>query len=128
MSAIYKVDISNNRCDEICRIPFFVWKIEANNDDIYILLNDKILTVGKGNTKPYVLYNVKDGLNDMILSPWGMLVATDKNILRLNSRGEQTMFYNNGAKQIWVDGNEFYFLSLEGDLLYFENGSDCLTN
>lgn len=128
MSAIYKVDISNGKCDEICRIPFFIWKIEANNDDIYILLNDKILTIGKGNTKPYVLYNVKDGLNDMILSPWGMLVATDKNILRLNSKGEQTLFYNNGAKQIWVDGNEFYFLSLEGDLLYFENGSDCLTN
>lgn len=64
----------------------------------------------------------------MILSPWGMLVATDKNILMLNSNGEQTLFYNNGAKQIWVDGNEFYFLSLEGDLLYFENGSDCLTN
>lgn len=128
ISAVYKVDISNSKCDEICRIPFFVWKIEANNDDIYILLNDKILTVGKGNTKPYVLYNVKDGLNDMIFSPWGMLVATDKNILRLNSKGEQTLFYNNGAKQIWVDGNEFYFLSLEGDLLYFENGSDCLTN
>lgn len=128
MSAIYKVDISNKKYDEICRIPFLVWKLEANNDDIYILFNDKILTIGKGNTKPYVLYNVKDGLNDMILSPWGMLVATDKNILRLNSKGEQTLFYNNGAKQIWVDGNEVYFLSLDGDLLYFENGSDCLTN
>ncbi|OKZ19320.1 MAG: hypothetical protein BHV77_12290 [Bacteroides sp. 43_108] len=128
ISAIYKVDIVNRKYDEICRIPFYVWKLEANNDDIYILLNNKILTIGDGNTKPCVLYNVTDGLNDMILSPWGMLVATDSNILRLNSKGEQTVFYENGAKQIWVDGNEVYFLSLEGDLLYFEDGNDCLTN
>ena len=126
ISAIYKVDVVNQKCDEICRIPLSVWKIEAYNDDIYALLGNRILSIGSQGTKPCVLYNVVDGLNDMVLSPWGMLVATNNSIFRLNSIGEKTIFYKDGAKQIWIDGNEVYFLSLKGDLLYFEDGSNYL--
>ena len=65
-------------------------------------------------------------INDLVFSPWGLLLATDTEVVRIISPTQTETFYPYGAYRVWVDGKEVYLLDSECNLLYMEDGAAYL--
>lgn len=127
ISSIFKINAVNRTYNEIARLPAFVWKVESNGTEAFVMIDNTILILDNNET-PHMFYKSDDYINDVVLSPWGILIATDKEIMRIKSAKECETFYPITAKHIWCDGNEVYIQSKEGDLLYMKDGADYITN
>lgn len=127
ISSIFKINAVNRTYNEIARLPEFVWKVESNGTEAFVMIDNTILVLDNNET-PHMFYKSDDYINDVTLSPWGILIATDKEIIRIKSAKECETFYTIAAKHIWCDGNEVYIQSKAGDLLYMEDGTDYITN
>lgn len=127
ISSIYKVDVVKHLYDEIVRLPDFVWKIESNGKQAFVMIDNSIFVLSRRGM-PHMFYKSDDYINDVVLSPWGILIATDKEIIRVTSANDCETFYPITAKHLWCDGYEVYIQSEKGDLLYMENGADYITN
>lgn len=127
ISSIFKVNVVNSIYNEIARLPAYIWKVESNGTEAFVMIDNTILVLNNDET-PHMFYKSDDYINDVTLSPWGILIATDKEIIRIKSATECETFYAIAAKHIWCDGNEVYIQSKAGDLLYMENGTDYITN
>lgn len=127
ISSIFKINVINCKYDEIVRLPDFVWKIESDGQDAFVMIDNSIFVLNSQGT-PHMFYKSEEYINDVVLSPWGILIATEKEIIRIKSASECETFYPVVAKHLWCDGNEVYIQSKEGDLLYMENGTDYITD
>lgn len=127
ISSIFKINAVNRTYNEIARLPEFVWKVESNGTEAFVMIDNTILILDNNET-PHMFYKSDDYINDVVLSPWGILIATDKDIIIIKSAKECETFYPITAKHIWCDGNEVYIQSKEGDLLYMKDGADYITN
>lgn len=127
ISSIFKVNVVNSTYNEIARLPAYIWKVESNGTEAFVMIDNTILVLNNDET-PHMFYKSDDYINDVTLSPWGILIATDKEIIRIKSATECETFYAIAAKHIWCDGNEVYIQSKAGDLLYMKDGADYITN
>lgn len=127
LSTIFRVNIKNNVYDEIARLPALVWKMESNGNETFVMIDNTIFIMDRKNM-PHILYKSEEDINDVTLSPWGLLIATDQGITRVKSVDENETFYSVAAKYLWCHDNEVYIQTKEGDLLYMENGTDYITN
>ncbi len=125
LSSIFKINLETKHYQEIARLPEYVWKVEANGEKCFILIDNAIYWLNEEG-EPHLFYRSEESINDLVFSPWGVLMATDKEIVRIVSGSKTESFYPYGAYRVWIDGNEIYLLDMEENVLWIENGADYI--
>lgn len=125
LSSIFQIDLSTKNFHEIVRVPLPIWKVVANEHRRFILIEDDIYLLTEEG-EPHLFYRSKERINDLDFSPWGLLLTTDKEVIRISSATKTETFYPYGAHQVWLDGNEVYLLDQNCDLLLIPNGADYI--
>lgn len=119
ISSVIKIDVEDKSYTEILRLGLPVWKVESNGAKTFILIENSIYILTEDG-EPHLFYRSESTINDLVFSAWGLLLATDDEIIRISSLSDTGTFYPYGAYRIWTDGNEVYMLDIECNLLYIE--------
>ena len=119
LTTVMLVDIEKKTYTELLRIPYVIWSITSNGSNIYAIVENSLCVIDEKGY-PLKIYTNDLGLNDITFSPYGLLVATDENILYVKSKGEMGVFFEKGAKRLWTDSQGVYALSCDYDLIYFK--------
>lgn len=120
LTTIIKVDVDNKTYAEMLRLPYVIWAIASNGKDMFALVENSLYIINE-NGFPIKMYTHEMGLNDLAFSPYGLLVASNDQIIYVKSKNEIGVFYEQGAKRLWTDSQGVYALNNDGDLLYFKN-------
>lgn len=128
LSSLFKVDVYKDMYDEVARLPMEIWKVESNGKKAFILLDKSILILDIISGDIGKLYSSDKIINDIVLTPNGLLVATDSEISRICQNKEQSVFYNKGVKRLWCEDNEIYMQDIDGNLLYISDYLNYISN
>jgi hypothetical protein len=125
ISSVIEINVATKSYEELIRIDRTIWKVESNGEKSFILIGDDIYLLSDEG-EPHLFYRSETTINDLVFSPWGLLLATDTEVVRIISPTQTETFYPYGAYRVWVDGKEVYLLDSECNLLYMENGAAYL--
>lgn len=119
LTTVIKVDVDNKTYTEMMRLPYVIWAIASNGSEMFALVENSLYIINEKGF-PIKMYTHDLGLNDLAFSPYGLLVATNEQILYIKSKDEMGIFYEQGAKRLWTDSQGVYAFNNNGDLLYFK--------
>lgn len=119
VSTILLLDVSNKSYSEILRIPYNIWSVASNGELIFTLVENEIFAIDLYGT-PKKIFSSEDEVNDMVMTNDGLIIATDKNILRISGSQDNGIFYDKGAKRLWAEDDNLYVQNMEDDILYFK--------
>ena len=119
ISSVIKIDVEDKSYTEVLRLGLPVWKVESNGIKTFILIENSIYILTEDGD-PHLFYKSGSAINDLVFSPWGLLLATDEEIIRISTLSDTETFYPHGAYRVWTDGNEVYILDMDCNLLYIE--------
>ena len=125
ISSVIEINVATKSYEELIRIDQAIWKVESNGEKTFILIGDDIYLLSDEG-EPHLFYRSETPINDLVFSPWGLLLATDTEVVRIISPTQTETFYPYGAYRVWVDGKEVYLLDSECNLLYMEDGAAYL--
>lgn len=123
MTVVMRFNIERMTYDEILRITSPIKKVCANGIVVLSLSEDKIIDI---DPLPTLFYQSKEAINDIAMSPDGLLVATDKQVALLKSEEDIVLFSKEGAKRLWSDGFDIYLLDNKGDLYRYSKNNNQL--
>lgn len=125
LTSLYRFDLSTKQYEEVVRLPLPMWKVVANEHRRFVLVDDEIYQLNdKG--EPTLFYRSAEPICDLDFSPWGLLLTTESEVIRILSPTQTETFYPYGAYQLWIDGNEVYLLDCNCDLLLIPDGATVL--
>lgn len=125
ISSVIELNVATKSYEELIRIDQAIWKVESNGEKTFILIGEDIYLLSDEG-EPHLFYRSETTINDLVFSPWGLLLATDTEVVRIISPTQTETFYPYGAYRVWVDGKEVYLLDSECNLLYMEDGAAYL--
>ena len=125
ISSVIELNVAKKSYEELVRIDQTIWKVESNGEKTFVLIGDEIYLLSEEG-EPHLFYRSETPINDLVFSPWGLLLATDTEVVRIISPTQTETFYPYGAYRVWVDGKEVYLLDSECNLLYMEDGAAYL--
>lgn len=120
LSTLLVLNTESDTYTEILRQPYDIWKIESNGEKIFLLVENSIFVIDEKGY-PRKIYSCEQGINDISLTYYGLLIATDNNIMCMKTDKSIYAFYTEGAKRLWFDTSGLYALNIYNDLWFFEN-------
>ena len=125
LSSLYRFDLATKQYEEVVRLPLPMWKVVANEHHRFVLVDDEIYQLTDGG-EPILFYRSAEPIRDLDFSPWGLLLTTEREVIRILSPTQTETFYPYGAYQLWIDGHEVYLLDRNCDLLLIPDGATAL--
>lgn len=116
------VDPSHGAYSVVGDFDFEIDKIVANDVHTFALTGDQIVALGAGSQ--YVTLYQGDGINDIALSPIGMLIATDEGLYRSPRSSEIEMWSERPLARVWWIAPTLYVLDTKGNLMAIDGIED----
>lgn len=114
LSIVNRLNINSKTYDELLRIPQPIDKVVANSNVILALQGNKIVDI---LMKPKLFYSSGNMvINDLCMCTDGLLVATDNDVILLQTLDYIFTFSQTGAKRIWCDGEDIYLQDITDNL------------
>lgn len=123
LSSIMKVNLQDKTANELVRIPARVWSVASNGSTTLLLVENDIYVLTSAEV-PRKIYTDDNEVYDIVLSPIGLLIATNKAILLVRDMTHIEVFCSKGACRLWCDGNDVFAQTTDGELIYFEQITD----
>lgn len=121
LSVIQQLDIHSKEITEKIRTPYYVQKTTSSakfHSTMALVEFFRIVDISKAPCYSY--YISDESINDIAYCHAGLLVATDTNILLINTTKKKIKPYvliNIGATRLWVDRNHIYAQDTENNLI-----------
>ena len=120
MSTILCINIESRSYTEKIRLPYNIWTVVSNGQELFALVENAVFVIAE-NGIPVKLFTSELGINDIVLTEAGLLIATYEQILYVKSKEDIGVFYEEGVQRLWVDSQGVYALDGLNELLYFKN-------
>lgn len=100
---------------EVMSINAPIFKAVANDEHLLVWAGNHILTIGNGGQAASIFTD--DSIRDMVLTPSGLIVATDQGLLLFTSLVDAKVLYELPVQRLWYIDETLYLLTDNGYLL-----------
>lgn len=116
-SCVYEINPTTGYCHPLISIEAPLMKIAKMGDNLLMWVDDTIMIAKDGDGTVVPFYSAPN-ITDMELSPIGIFVATDKDVIWFTGVGEGTELLPIGVSNLWWDNEDLmYYRTLDGDIL-----------